>query len=265
MEIRVSREGGIRIIDDSNFKKFLVRTERELSTGMADALTQIAKVESSSHAWVHPAKIRALVSRDGDDEWEAGFAEMLSYAKVRGWISPDGAIRAHIEHMDCKSPAIATVPVADFKAAMRNLAGGISIVATGAGTGRKGMTVSAVTSVSADPPTVLICINKGAESHDSIVTLEKFSVNFLKDGHSELAMHFAGQTGIKGVERFGFGNWTTGLMDIPVLEDALSFVECEVISRTPIGSHSLFVGRVVNTKSQSGRPLVNFQGLLHSL
>lgn len=157
------------------------------------------------------------------------------------------------------------IDIEQFRLAMRNLAGGVSIVATGSGEDRRGMTVSAVTSVSAEPPCLLVCVNRTAEAHDHIVANGAFSVNLLGFEHKDLAMRFAGVGGVRGVTRFEDGAWSAGSLGLPVLDKALCSMECEIMSSTPVGSHQLFVGRIVTVRNRIGGPLVNFQGQFQTL
>ncbi len=95
----------------------------------------------------------------------------------------------------------------EFKQAMRHLAGGVTIIATEHKGCRAGLAATAVCSVSADPPTLLVCINSGASAHNSIRASGRFSVNLLATGQNGVARCFSGETGLKGEERFAVGEW----------------------------------------------------------
>ena len=95
----------------------------------------------------------------------------------------------------------------EFKQAMRHLAGGVSIIATEHEGVRAGLAATAVCSVSADPPTILICINSSASAHDPIRESGRFSVNLLASDHDRIARGFSGQDGVKREERFSLGSW----------------------------------------------------------
>ncbi len=157
------------------------------------------------------------------------------------------------------------VDATTFRGAMRNLAGGVAIVATGQGEARRGLTVTAVTSVSADPPMVLVCINAASGSHDAVLRHRSFSVNLLGPEHAELALVFAGQGGVQGAARFGEAGWITGESGAPVLENALCGLECVLETHQRAGSHGIFIGRVVAARYRCGEPLLNFQGAFRSL
>jgi flavin reductase (DIM6/NTAB) family NADH-FMN oxidoreductase RutF len=160
---------------------------------------------------------------------------------------------------------LAPVAIDQFRQVMRNLAGGVAVVAAGTGNGRRGLTVSAVASVSAEPPCLLVCVNRNAEAHDVILARGSFSVNLLGIEHKELAMRFAGHNGIRGLARFELGSWSEGLLGVPLLNDALGSMECDLLTSPVVGSHRLFVGKIVCVRNRSGEPLVNFQGRLQTI
>src|SRR4051794_28196579 len=116
----------------------------------------------------------------------------------------------------------------DFKKAMRHLAGGVSIIATEHDGVRAGLAATAVCSVSADPPTILICINSGASAHALIRESGRFSVNLLASRHDDVARRFSGEGGIKGEERFAQGAWDTLVTGTPVFRSALASFDCRV-------------------------------------
>lgn len=177
-----------------------------------------------------------------------------------------------IDHASAGSPAIgspiadfAPVQPAEFRHAMRHLAGGVAIVATGAGSSRRGLTVSSVTSVCADPPCVLVGINTTSETHDLILANRSFGISLLGEGQQQLARRFAGQDGISGSDRFATAPWDQGLTEVPLLTAAICTIECVLHQHQVVGSHGLFIGRVVAAQSRTGGPIVNFQGELRTL
>ena len=154
---------------------------------------------------------------------------------------------------------------ASFRATMRNLAGGVAIVTTGLGAARQGLTVTAVTSVSADPPLVLVCINAASRSHDAVLQHGAFAVNLLGPEHADLAWRFAGQGGLHGAARFEGAPWRSGASGAPLLEDALGCLDCALDVHQRAGSHGVFIGRVVDARHRLGEPLLNFQGGFRAL
>jgi flavin reductase (DIM6/NTAB) family NADH-FMN oxidoreductase RutF len=158
-----------------------------------------------------------------------------------------------------------SVEADEFRQAMRNLASGVAIVATETEAGRRGLTVSSVTSLCMDPPCLLVGINAISETHDAILASGRFGVSLLASGHRDLALRFAGRDGAKGADRFEMGSWDQGLLGVPVLRAAISALECVLQSHQTVGTHGLFIGRIVATRGGEGTALVNFQGELRSL
>lgn len=158
-----------------------------------------------------------------------------------------------------------SVEAAEFRQAMRGLASGVAIVATGTGTGRRGLTVSSVTSLCMEPPCLLAGINSTAETHDAILANGKFSVSLLGSDQQEIALRFAGRDGAKGVRRFETAAWDEGVLEVPMLQAAIGALECVLYQHLMVGTHGLFIGRIVATRGAKGDPLVNYQGELRSL
>ena len=144
-----------------------------------------------------------------------------------------------------------------YRAAMRHLAGAVSILTTGEGADRRGLTASSLTSFAVDPPTLLICVNRNSSARPELLGRGAFAVNVLRPEQQRLAEQFAGVGGLKGEERFAGGRWTTLVTGAPVLEDALASFDCrldEVIERH---SHMIVLGRVVATRlAEQAEPLI---------
>lgn len=153
------------------------------------------------------------------------------------------------------------VPSEDFKQAMRHLAGGVTIIATAHEGSRAGLAATAVCSVSADPPTLLVCINSGAGAHEPIRDGGRFSVNLLASGQDSIARCFSGETGLKGEERFRVGDWSALVTGAPVLDGALVSFDCLVTEVVRMATHSVFFGAVAGIATRSTtRPLIYAHG-----
>ena len=133
---------------------------------------------------------------------------------------------------------------AEFRTAMRHLAGAVNIVTSGRGESRRGLTVTAVCSVTTEPPTLLVCVNRSAEAHDVIRAEGRFCVNVLALEDAALADRFAARDGSKGAVRFEGRDWTEITTGAPALSDARVAVDCTVANRVDAGTHSVFFGRV---------------------
>ena len=169
--------------------------------------------------------------------------------------------------MGCQLAATSfrSVEAAEFRQAMRSLASGVAIVATGADTNRRGLTVSSVTSLCMDPPCLLVGINTSSDTHGGILANERFGVSLLGSAEQDLALRFAGRDGAKGFERFANGLWEQGILGVPILQTAIGALECVLHHHQTVGTHGLFIGRIVATRLGEGDPLVNFQGGLRTL
>ena len=146
-----------------------------------------------------------------------------------------------------------------FKLGMRTLAGAVNIITSVHSGHRYGMTATAVCSASAEPPTVLACINKLAVTHDAVAKSKVFCVNVLRAEDWELSTVFSGaQT---GEGRFKTGNWTHLATGSPALVDALVSFDCRVVKRLVHGTHSIFLGEVEQILiGKKGKPLLYSDG-----
>ncbi len=158
-------------------------------------------------------------------------------------------------------PAAKSVEVdaQQFKIGMRSLAGAVNIITSAHGGHRFGMTATAVCSVSADPPTVLICVNKLATTHGAIAKSKVFCVNVLRADDWELSTSFSGaQT---GEGRFKSRDWTKLATGSPVLIDSLVSFDCHVVDKLAHGTHTIFLGQVEQVLlGKKGKPLLYSEG-----
>lgn len=152
------------------------------------------------------------------------------------------------------------VPVSDeqFKAAMGSLASGVTIVTASDEAGAAyGLTATAFTSVSRQPPQCLVCIAKSAEAYPVIVRSGRFAVNLLTEAQSALATRFA----LTGADKFQGIRWhVSPVTGCPLLADALATIECDVATMHEEADHGLFVGLLRAVDVRDGAPLVYFRG-----
>src|ERR1044071_9251045 len=132
------------------------------------------------------------------------------------------------------------VDAEQFKVGMRTLAGAVNIITSLNGGHRYGMTATAVCSATAEPPTVLACINKLATTHGAVMKSKVFCVNVLRAEDWALSTTFSG--GQTGESRFKSGKWTHLATGSPVLIDSLVSFDCRVVKKMVHGSHSIFLG-----------------------
>lgn len=151
---------------------------------------------------------------------------------------------------------------AQFKLAMAHFASGVTVVTTVVNGTPYGMTVASFASLSLHPPLVIICIEKSVKSHDAIVAAKKFGVNILGQNQAEISGRFASK---KIEDKFSGVAVRHGELGVPLLEGAITTLECRVHDQLPGGDHSIFVGEVVEAKTSEGAPLVYFSSGYHQL
>ncbi len=144
-----------------------------------------------------------------------------------------------------------------FRAVMGRFATGITVVTTDKEDRNvHAMTANAFTSVSLDPPLVLVSVAKTAAMHGYLHATGRFGISFLDSGQSEVSNHFAGRPD----ERVGESVTYNRLADIPVLEHSLARIACRRWAVYDGGDHTLFVGEVIDLQADEGEPLLYFRG-----
>ncbi|MCC6211205.1 MAG: flavin reductase family protein [Burkholderiales bacterium] len=148
---------------------------------------------------------------------------------------------------------------AQFKRGMRSLAGAVCIVTSSSNGRRHGMTATAVCSATAEPPTVLACINRATATHRAVREAGLFCINVLRHEDQALSMLFSG--GPRAEERFRPGQWTTLATGAPVLVDALVSFDCRLVNSLDHGTHTIFLGEVERLQiGRKGKPLLYSDG-----
>ncbi len=139
-----------------------------------------------------------------------------------------------------------------FRSVMRQLAGCVTVISTEDAGSLYGFTATAVCSVCAEPPTILIAVNRTARTYPHIDRKGAYAVNILADGQKHIAEHFAG----KKDNQFDTVEHTIGAMGIPLITGAAAHLECNVEQKISIGTHTLFVGRVIGSGADALKPLI---------
>ena len=133
----------------------------------------------------------------------------------------------------------------EFRSAMARLGAAVNIVTTDGPAGRRGLTASAVCSVTDSPPTVLICVNRQSDSNAAFKANGLLCVNILASRHQTLSARFAGRAE-SAEARFGTDHrWIRLATGAPALEDATAAVDCRITQIAEIGTHSVFFAEVV--------------------
>lgn len=150
-----------------------------------------------------------------------------------------------------------------FKQALRGWASGVTVVTSRSGDHVHGMTVSAFSSVSADPPLVLVCANQSSTTHRIIEEGGIFAVNILAAHQREISNLFSvSEDEDTRLERV---TWTPGESGVPILDEALVALECTVTKAYREGSHTIYVGRVDAVHTTEREPLLYYRGGYRSL
>ena len=130
------------------------------------------------------------------------------------------------------------VNVTEFRNGMCLLTGAVNVITTSGATGRFGFTASAVCSVTDNPPTLLVCMNRSSSSHCHFKDNGILSVNVLGGHHQEVSRAFSSRISME--ECFIYGDWGTLETGAPILGDALVSFDCRVQHMHDIGTHSIF-------------------------
>ena len=147
------------------------------------------------------------------------------------------------------------VTSAEFRRACGRFATGVTIASVLDAQGAPhGLTVSSFTSVSLDPPLILICLGHRVSAIDAFRASTHFGINVLAEDQRDLADRFIG----KARDRFDGLNWRRGKTGVPLLPGVLAAIECVVRQRFTAGDHDVFVGEMVGACVTPGAPLVHF-------
>jgi len=149
------------------------------------------------------------------------------------------------------------VSTAEFRGAFANFATAVSVIATDGPAGIAGLTCSAICAVSDEPPLLVACVHGKSVANAAIRTNKVMSVNCLQAVQTELSQAFAGVGSLPIAQRFAFGEWDVLATGAPCCRGALAALDCEIVSTHDIGTHSLFIAKVVATRTRDlGEPLV---------
>jgi flavin reductase len=151
------------------------------------------------------------------------------------------------------------VDASQFKLGMRSLAHAVNVITAAHGGHRYGMTATAVCSATAEPPTLLVCLNRSSATHGGVTGSKAFCVNVLRAEDSELSNLFSGAQSGEG--RFKAREWSKLATGSPILLDALVSFDCRVVKKVVQGSHTIFLGQVLQVVfGKKGKPLLYADG-----
>lgn len=152
------------------------------------------------------------------------------------------------------------ISAGEFRDALSSVATAVTVLATAGAAGMGGVTCSAVCSICDTPPTILFCVNRSSATNRLIKENGIVSVNWLNSRQTEVSQLFAGVGKVPMQERFDNERWQTSPLGVPYCTDALVTFDCRISSVTEIGTHSVFLARVLGSMRADGAaPLVYCQ------
>jgi len=142
-----------------------------------------------------------------------------------------------------------------FRDVMRSWTTGVSIISVQTPTSRHGMTVNSFTSVSLDPPLILVCVQNNLRMFGLIQEAKTFAISVLRANQAELSNRFAGRS-TENADRFEGVPIHTAITGAPILDEALAYFDCALEAAHPAGTHTIFVARALAAGHVEGEPLV---------
>jgi flavin reductase (DIM6/NTAB) family NADH-FMN oxidoreductase RutF len=160
----------------------------------------------------------------------------------RAVVAPRGGLDDESQLAEVRKPAGNLDPLT-LRRALSNRVTGVAVVTTRTDEGLRGITVSSFTSVSLEPPLVLVCIDHASQSHDWIAEAGMFAINILSDRQEMLAERFASRAPLVD-ERFEDVPHQFAVTGAPILDGCLAWLDCHLWARYDGGDHTVFVGQV---------------------
>ena len=143
-----------------------------------------------------------------------------------------------------------------FRQVLSHFAAGVTVVTTLDAEQRPhGLTATAFSSVSLDPPLVLVCVDKKAETYPQFEPAGIFAVNFLALGQRHISQSFAKHGG----DKFSGVSWRPGALGTPLLDGTIGHVECRIRYWYDAGDHTIMVGEIESADAREGEPLLHFR------
>jgi 4-nitrophenol 2-monooxygenase / 4-nitrocatechol 4-monooxygenase, reductase component len=158
---------------------------------------------------------------------------------------------------DVTALPLPAVDSAVFRNVIGTVTSGVMVLTTRDRDGDHGMTLSAVSSLSLEPPMLLVCLNMRSRTQQAVLDAGRFAIHVLDHQQAWIAERFARPS---GADKFAGVAVRTGIVDVPVLADALAVVECRVSEAVTGGTHRVFLSNVVHAEAREGSPLAYFRG-----
>ena len=148
------------------------------------------------------------------------------------------------------------VDAADFRHVLGHFASGVTVVTTSDADGRPaGLTASAFTSVSLDPPLILICVDHKSQTYPTLLERGRFAINILTADQQDVSRRFASTK----LDKFEVIPYRMSALDLPLIDGALAYLECTTANTHVEGDHTIFVGLVEAASAGDGEPLLYFR------
>jgi len=145
----------------------------------------------------------------------------------------------------------------ELRRVMGHFATGVTIITTVSAAGQiHGLTANAFTSVSLEPPLLLISVDKKAESYPSFEESKVFTVNILSDSQEALSRKFA----VTGTDKFTGVAYRSGGNGAPILYGVIGHIECRLYATYDGGDHTLYLGEIMEAETREGKPLLFYRG-----
>ena len=145
----------------------------------------------------------------------------------------------------------------DIRNVLGHFATGVTVITTKSKTGIPfGLTVNSFTSLSLNPPLVIVCVDKTVDCYSCFEDSKVFAVNVLGEDQEELSQRFA----TKGIEKFEGIKWSMGEKGSPLLDGVIGAIECNVVQNYDGGDHTIFLGEIVKATAKGDRPLLFCKG-----
>jgi len=150
----------------------------------------------------------------------------------------------------------------ELRNVMGNFATGVTIITTKDVNGKPfGLTANAFSSLSLDPPLLLICVDRKVDCYACFEDSKVFGVNFLSEDQDQLSTRFA----TKGIEKFADVSYKLGELGVALLDGAVAHIECKLVSAYEGGDHTIYVGEIQNAAIVGDHPLLFFRGKYYKL
>jgi flavin reductase len=152
----------------------------------------------------------------------------------------------------------------EYRDAMARLGAAVNIVTTDGPGGLAGFAATAVCSVTDNPPTLLVCLNRASSAYPAVTANQVLCVNTLSHSHEGLSRRFGGKTPVK--ERFEGASWSVLETGAPALDDALISLDCKVRTISDGGTHDILICEVLAIKeNEGGHALIYFDRRYHTI